>query len=329
MDEDADIAEKINELFGAVAALKAYIAHLPGAADGDLEAVRRAGRDSGAGLMGESIRPRTSTTPWKTFSEWLLSSNPRQSDLHRRFVLGSYSANVFNMTAAYATVAKPLVVGPPKNRCGTVHAAPSSDASRTSCAAARCTPPRHQTPHALPAIGFSGSHHRDRRDPYFRSPPGHPEPVGPPGARSGRSLRGRTQVGHVARNPWTRTLTMMHVSMSDAVNAAQDRYARFTPEIPTDPNASAEAARKSWIFGRSCSRGVQSRQCTLLRPSDFVALDVYVRALGNLCIRSPLRWTVFDCRGASSCDRREGVHGATSRRGNDRSAPASERLESP
>ena len=84
--------------------------------------------------MGESIRPRTSTTPWKTFSEWLLSSNPRQSDLHRRFVLGSYSANVFNMTAAYATVAKPLVVGPLK------------------IAAARCTPPRHQTPHALPAL---------------------------------------------------------------------------------------------------------------------------------------------------------------------------------
>ena len=42
MDEDADIAEKINELLGAVAALKAYIAHLPGAADVDLEAVRRA-----------------------------------------------------------------------------------------------------------------------------------------------------------------------------------------------------------------------------------------------------------------------------------------------
>jgi hypothetical protein len=47
---------------------------------------------------------------------------------------------------------------------------------------------------------------------------------------------------NVAGNPWTRTLAMMHVSMSDAVNAAQDRYARFTPEIPTDPNASAEAA---------------------------------------------------------------------------------------
>ena len=52
MDEDVDVAEKINELLGAVAALKAYIAHLPGAADVDLEAVRRAGRDTGAGLIG-------------------------------------------------------------------------------------------------------------------------------------------------------------------------------------------------------------------------------------------------------------------------------------
>ena len=47
---------------------------------------------------------------------------------------------------------------------------------------------------------------------------------------------------NVAGNPWTRTLAMMHVSVSDSVNAVQDRYARFTPEIPTDPNASAEAA---------------------------------------------------------------------------------------
>src|SRR4051812_12992655 len=47
---------------------------------------------------------------------------------------------------------------------------------------------------------------------------------------------------NVAGNPWTRTLAMMHVSMSDSVNAAQDRYARFTPEIATDLNASAEAA---------------------------------------------------------------------------------------
>ena len=46
MEEDAELAEKINELLGAVAALKAYIAHFPGAADVDLEAVRRAGRDT-------------------------------------------------------------------------------------------------------------------------------------------------------------------------------------------------------------------------------------------------------------------------------------------
>src|SRR5215218_2822038 len=47
---------------------------------------------------------------------------------------------------------------------------------------------------------------------------------------------------NVAGNPWTRTLAMVHVSMSDSVNAVQDRYGRSTPEIPTDPKASAEAA---------------------------------------------------------------------------------------
>ena len=58
MDEDADMAEKINELLGAVAALKAYIAHLHGAADVDLEAVRKVGRDTGAGLIG-GVHPST------------------------------------------------------------------------------------------------------------------------------------------------------------------------------------------------------------------------------------------------------------------------------
>jgi len=47
---------------------------------------------------------------------------------------------------------------------------------------------------------------------------------------------------NVAGNPWTRSLAMMHVSMSDAVNAVQNRYTRFTPDIPPAPNASAEAA---------------------------------------------------------------------------------------
>ena len=37
MEEEAELTEKINELLGAVAALKAYVAHLPGAADVDME----------------------------------------------------------------------------------------------------------------------------------------------------------------------------------------------------------------------------------------------------------------------------------------------------
>src|SRR5258705_7584935 len=47
---------------------------------------------------------------------------------------------------------------------------------------------------------------------------------------------------NVAGNPLTRTMAMMHVSMSDSINAVQDRYTRFTPDIAPDPNASAEAA---------------------------------------------------------------------------------------
>src|SRR2546423_10996181 len=47
---------------------------------------------------------------------------------------------------------------------------------------------------------------------------------------------------NVVGNPFTRTLAMVHVSMSDSVNAVQDRYTRFTPDISPDPSASAEAA---------------------------------------------------------------------------------------
>src|SRR3979490_1433893 len=47
---------------------------------------------------------------------------------------------------------------------------------------------------------------------------------------------------NVAGNPWTRSMAIMHVSMSDAVNAVEDRYARFTPGITADRSASAEAA---------------------------------------------------------------------------------------
>jgi hypothetical protein len=47
---------------------------------------------------------------------------------------------------------------------------------------------------------------------------------------------------NVAGNPWTRSMAIMHVSMFDAVNSIQNRYARFTPELQTNPNASPEAA---------------------------------------------------------------------------------------
>src|SRR5262252_6322639 len=50
---------------------------------------------------------------------------------------------------------------------------------------------------------------------------------------------------NVAGNPWTRTLAIMHVSMSDAVNAVHNRYTRFTPDIPATQNAAAEAAAAS------------------------------------------------------------------------------------
>src|SRR5947208_16282711 len=47
---------------------------------------------------------------------------------------------------------------------------------------------------------------------------------------------------NVAGNPWTRSMAILHVSMSDSVNAVENRYTGFTPGIAADPNASAEAA---------------------------------------------------------------------------------------
>src|SRR3954469_4212097 len=47
---------------------------------------------------------------------------------------------------------------------------------------------------------------------------------------------------NVAGNPWTRSMALVNVSMSDAVNSVQNRYSRYTTELPIDPNASAEAA---------------------------------------------------------------------------------------
>src|SRR5215210_1199242 len=48
---------------------------------------------------------------------------------------------------------------------------------------------------------------------------------------------------NVGGNPWTRSMALVNVSMSDAVNSVQNRYSRYmATELPIDPNASAEAA---------------------------------------------------------------------------------------
>lgn len=46
----------------------------------------------------------------------------------------------------------------------------------------------------------------------------------------------------VGNNPRLRTLAMVHVAMSDAINTVQNRYARVVAVLPAAPNASAEAA---------------------------------------------------------------------------------------
>src|SRR3954471_21349028 len=48
---------------------------------------------------------------------------------------------------------------------------------------------------------------------------------------------------NVSGNPLTRSMALVNVSMSDAVNSVQNRYSRYmATELPSDPNASAEAA---------------------------------------------------------------------------------------
>src|ERR1044072_8870083 len=50
------------------------------------------------------------------------------------------------------------------------------------------------------------------------------------------------KVANVAGNPWTRSMAMMNVAMSDAVNTVQNRYTRYIADGPRAPKASAEAA---------------------------------------------------------------------------------------
>ena len=50
------------------------------------------------------------------------------------------------------------------------------------------------------------------------------------------------KAANVAGNPWTRSLAMMNVAMSDSVNSVQARYTRFAATVPVAPKASAETA---------------------------------------------------------------------------------------
>ena len=51
-----------------------------------------------------------------------------------------------------------------------------------------------------------------------------------------------TQAVQASGNAQARTLAMVHVAMSDAINSVKGRYTRYAASIPLMPSASAEAA---------------------------------------------------------------------------------------
>src|SRR5262245_41518800 len=53
------------------------------------------------------------------------------------------------------------------------------------------------------------------------------------------------KAANVAVNPWSRSMAMVHVAMSDAINTVQGRYTTYTAKLPAASNASAEAAAVS------------------------------------------------------------------------------------
>ena len=78
---------------------------------------------------------------------------------------------------------------------------------------------------------------------------------------------------NVGNNPTTRTLAMVHVAMSDAINSVQTRYARVVATMPTVPGASPEAAAST-----------AARQVLVqLYPRQKDKIDAaYVAALKNI-----------------------------------------------
>src|SRR6185436_4631531 len=71
------------------------------------------------------------------------------------------------------------------------------------------------------------------------------------------------KAANVAGNPWTRSMALMNVAMSDAVNTVQSRYARFGAAIPPESRASAEAA----------AAGAAREMLQRLYPGQKAAID--------------------------------------------------------
>jgi hypothetical protein len=72
---------------------------------------------------------------------------------------------------------------------------------------------------------------------------------------------------NVVGNPWTRSMALVNVSMSDAVNSVQNRYSRYMPVLPSDPNASAEARQQRPHAKFSCA-SIPARRSESTQPSQ-------------------------------------------------------------
>ena len=72
---------------------------------------------------------------------------------------------------------------------------------------------------------------------------------------------------NVAGNPWTRSMALVNVSMSDAVNGMRNRYSRYMmTELPTDPNASPRPRQQRLRAKFSCAN-IPARRRGSTRPS--------------------------------------------------------------
>ena len=58
------------------------------------------------------------------------------------------------------------------------------------------------------------------------------------------------KAANIAGGPWARTMAMMHVAMSDAINTVEGRYASYTTRLPAAPTAS-RGRRTASVRGRA------------------------------------------------------------------------------